>query len=436
MKLESRPKFGDGSVPRIVPPEETARRVKGSMAAIGVTRISDTTGLDTIGIPVFSAIRPDDAGPAGISVFNGKGATKAAARAGAMMEAIERYCGEHWLHAVWRGTYPQALAQFPRRRVMDPRTMHLQQQRDFDPDGDELEWVEAWDLLGDRPALVPLAMVVCPYEGVARGVWASSSNGLASGNCLEEAISHALAELIERDAYTIATVRSQLGPRIDAVVQALTDGTPVSGGTPVADGSHAPSIRLTSLPSPLRRLVAAARRDGSQVWLRDITTDIGVPSFVASLRRADDDGTELAAGGFGCDPDAVIAASRALTEAVQGRNVQIQGVREDASAARSKRSESGRVLWCCDSPVWKEWDEIASYPMADILDDVRWQLDRLRAVGVTQAYAVDLTDPAIPAAVVRVIVPELECWFLTGFDAGQARLGWRARKHLADRQRP
>jgi ribosomal protein S12 methylthiotransferase accessory factor len=57
-------------------------------------------------------------------------------------------------------------------------------------------------------------------------------------------------------------------------------------------------------------------------------------------------------------------------------------------------------------------------------------LDRLRSAGVREAYAVDVSDPAIPASVVRMIIPEMESWFLRDFAADQSRLGWRAQRYL------
>jgi len=41
-------------------------------------------------------------------------------------------------------------------------------------------------------------------------------------------------------------------------------------------------------------------------------------------------------------------------------------------------------------------------------DDLRWILARLRAAGIDQVVAVDLSRPAIGVPVVRIIVPGLE----------------------------
>jgi ribosomal protein S12 methylthiotransferase accessory factor len=427
MKLLPQPKYGSVGTHRVMSAADTCRRVRPYMQAIGVTRVADTTGLDSLGMPVFSAIRPTDAGLDGISVYNGKGLTKADARAGAMMEAIERYSAESWPRERQRGTRPQIAARNRGTRVMNPASMILQQQRSYS-DATVLDWGEGWDLLHDEPVLIPLAMILAPYDGPGRGIWYASSNGLASGNTMEEAVCHALAELIERDAYTIALVRAELVPRVHAFLEAVTTGLPQPPAE--IDRRLFPSVKLDTVPPMVHRLVAAAQRDGNEVWLRDITSDLRIPAFVASMRRWEPDGAEFAAGGFGCHPNAAIAAVRAVTETAQGRNVQIQGVREDAKAVPTAYGSAQRVLWCQDAETVVSFSQIASYVHSDILDDLNLMLDRLRADGVQQVYAVDLSRPQIPAAVVRLIIPEMESWFLTDFDPDQCRLGRRAQRYL------
>src|SRR4030095_2331924 len=65
----------------------------------GITRLSDITGLDLIGIPTYVAIRPEACfaipfAEGQISIYNGKGFTKQQAKASALMEAFERYSAE------------------------------------------------------------------------------------------------------------------------------------------------------------------------------------------------------------------------------------------------------------------------------------------------------------------------------------------------------
>jgi ribosomal protein S12 methylthiotransferase accessory factor len=68
--------------------EETLNRVHESARTLGITRLADITGLDHVGIPIYSAIVPASADA--ISVYTGKGLSPVDAKVGALMEAIER----------------------------------------------------------------------------------------------------------------------------------------------------------------------------------------------------------------------------------------------------------------------------------------------------------------------------------------------------------
>src|SRR5688572_1920519 len=71
---------------RARPPAETCRQVAPFLSQLGITRVAKQTGLDRIGIPVFSALRPN---ARTLSSSQGKGISEDAARASATMEAIE-----------------------------------------------------------------------------------------------------------------------------------------------------------------------------------------------------------------------------------------------------------------------------------------------------------------------------------------------------------
>lgn len=93
MKLSSCKKVYQQETHRTRSPEETYEIVHPLISQAGITRVADITGLDRIGIPIFSCIRPGAADGA-ISVYNGKGATEMAARVSAIMEGLERYSAE------------------------------------------------------------------------------------------------------------------------------------------------------------------------------------------------------------------------------------------------------------------------------------------------------------------------------------------------------
>src|ERR1700730_12205171 len=69
------------------------KRVRPLLQSIGVTRLTDITGLDRLGVPTSSCIRPS-ADRFSVSVTCGKGLSAVDAMVGAAMEAIECYCAE------------------------------------------------------------------------------------------------------------------------------------------------------------------------------------------------------------------------------------------------------------------------------------------------------------------------------------------------------
>jgi ribosomal protein S12 methylthiotransferase accessory factor len=127
---------------------------------------------------------------------------------------------------------------------------------------------------------------VLPYRGLLRY---SSSLGTAAGMDVTEAVYHGLCELIEHDGLGQALLRWYVAgvPGVDAVA--------------VAD-----------LPDRLRALHAdAVRAAGGPVHLLDLTTDLGVPVYVAVSPAAR---TRLGAGASVWATD---AAERALGELIQ-----------------------------------------------------------------------------------------------------------------------
>src|ERR1700748_1478781 len=73
-------------------PEATLARVMPLAARMGITRVAVLTGLDVIGIPVVAAYRPNSRS---VAVHQGKGTTLVAAKASAVMEAVESYHAEN-----------------------------------------------------------------------------------------------------------------------------------------------------------------------------------------------------------------------------------------------------------------------------------------------------------------------------------------------------
>lgn len=413
MKLVRSPKAGGVGTHRVMSAEATFARVAPIARRIGVTRIADITGLDRIGMPVYSAIMPRSKDC--VSVYNGKGATAVEAKVGAVMEAIER-C------SAWSARGPERFASHRELRAqapaLDPNTIVVSQEPDFDEDT-RIGWIEGYDLIRQEAIYVPYyaaAYFDGPGEYGHLCYAVTSTNGLASGNTLEEAVCHALCEVIERDASTLAELGSRALP---SHLQMHIPG--LDYGLEQDDLDLHASIDPRSLTGTAAALVAMFERVGISVMLRDITSDIGVPTIMCTI--SDDLHPDLSPAytGQGTHPDKSVALSRALTEAAQARAVDAQGLREDlayadeevhASRRHSKRvpHTTGANFFQTPSSRPVAFDTVATQVHTDIVDDISFMLDGLRARGLDRAIVVDFSIPDLQASVARVIVPGLESW--------------------------
>jgi ribosomal protein S12 methylthiotransferase accessory factor YcaO len=392
------------------------------MSKIGVTRIAEVTHLDRIGIPNFIAVRPRDRGP-GISYYNGKGSTRDAAKAGAMMEAIERFCGEQCDSEVFHCSYHEIKKRGP---SVNPADIIVPKLRDYDAN-DPLEWVEGYELISREPIFVPLNSVICPYEPIRNcAFYPASTNGLASGNTLAEALCHALCEVIERDALAISSSYFELAPAVQQILARLGQTSRPSTRAPRA---RFPLIELDTLPDATRRLAHKLQSAGLKIYLRDITCTAGIPTLDCTIVESLPDQRRLVYGGSGTHPDARVAVARALTEAAQSRIACIQGGREDLPEIVMPP-----VDFNPEETYGKgerhPYSSINSFEHDNVDNDVRFLVRRLKAAGFTQIAAVNLTRPEIGIPVVRIIVPNTETWTVFQLHTGRGVFGRRVAKSL------
>ena len=83
--------FRLGTSLRSVAPELTERRARQLMPALGISRVTDITRLDRLGLPVHASVRPRGRT---LRVHAGKGMLVDEARVGALMEAVESRGGK------------------------------------------------------------------------------------------------------------------------------------------------------------------------------------------------------------------------------------------------------------------------------------------------------------------------------------------------------
>jgi YcaO-like protein with predicted kinase domain len=369
---------------RRLPPEETIARVKRFASAFGITRVANLTGLDRTGIPVVMVCRPNARSSA---VFNGKGVDVAAAQASALMEAAETWHAENIRLPLRFASIADLEGQLP---IIDVDGLPRTPTPRFDPHLPIL-WVEGRNLIDDGAIWLPFEIVHADSRMSGpplSGCFAMSTNGLASGNRFSEAASHALCEVIERDATTLwhrSPPAEQDARRLD--LETVDDAT---------------SLVILDL-------LARAELDVG-VW--DITTDIGVSAFQCLVVDRAGDVGHIGVGAA-CHPARATALRRAVLEAAQVRTTYIIGSREDIEpgdydpATLARRNAEARALMRPTGRT-RSFQSAANAECESAEAEVVWLLDGLRSIGLTQAVAVDLTRPEFGIPVVRMVVPRLE----------------------------
>lgn len=382
------PKAGPG-VHRVRSASETLARFTPVGVACGITRLANLTGLDFVGVPVAMAVRPDSRS---VSVSQGKGFDREAARASALMESIETWHAENVARPVRFASARTLALEVPIIDLGRLRTLS----GGPPPLDVAIPWVEGWDLLSEGPRWVPLEVVSMDTTDRAAlpGIFPQSTNGLASGNHILEAVLHALYELIERDAVTL----NALDERQACAASLRLD----------LAGIAEPSCR-----SVLDRVEAA----GLCAAAYDVTSDVGIPTCAALV--LDRPGALRRMGffwGFGTHLVPEVALLRALTEAVQCRLTEVSGAREDIASADYARGRDDEVLAALigeleGAPPGETLDRHPARATPTLEGDLAIVLSALRKAGVTSAVAVDLTRPELAVPVVKVVAPELEPLF-------------------------
>jgi ribosomal protein S12 methylthiotransferase accessory factor len=240
------------------------------------------------------------------TVTGGKGTTAAEAKMSAVGEAIERYAGvwrgdEYTVRATYRDLAGEAVHVHDLLRFSDRQYAgRLVQRRaaanpyelvpnPFDEE-QEIDWSPAWSLRDGVARYLPASYCWYGHPDSARFFFcAGDTNGCAAGSTLEEAVLHALLELIERDSVALWWYNRLSRPGVDL------------------DGCRVASVG---------RAREHHDRLGRDLWALDLTADLGVPALAAiSARRAGP--TQDIVFGFGSHLDPSRAIARAVAEVNQ-----------------------------------------------------------------------------------------------------------------------
>ena len=394
IKLRRTPKRYFFDTHRALTPVETLRQVETLTDKVGITGIEDITGRDKLNIPVYSAYRPG-AKAGAVSVHTGKGLTGDQARVSVLMEAIERYSAEIKEEDRVKFHF-ESYNEGNRAKKVEPSSLILSALSNVTPDS-KIEWCEGYDLMTEEEVLLPANAVYHPYTTTRGGrLFRSDSNGIASGNNLEEAIFHGIMEVIERDALSYVEIKKDAGKRI-AIEE--DDGL-------------------------IFELKERFNSQGIETYFWYIPTDVGFPTVALALDSPEKD-PNLLVYGAGTHSDPKIAAIRAITEAAQSRLMQIVKGSGSTPVDYEIMKRMNRH-WFETKDRDKEAVKLSELPAlaTDTIDgDIKIALEQLRAIE-KRVIVVDLTRKEIGIPVVRVIIPGFEV-----YARNPERLGHRYRRY-------
>jgi ribosomal protein S12 methylthiotransferase accessory factor len=334
----------------------------------------------------------------------GKGSTAEQGEASALMEAIERYSG------IFQGDEIRAtrrFADFPAGDAILPNDVLLFSEAQYrrrqaptsDPDevtptpppfdrSAEIEWSPVWSLRDERFKYLPTSLLYFFYRGPAYQFHADS-NGCAAGNTLAEAIVQGFLELVERDAYAIWWYNRSQRAEVD----------------------------LAQFDDPyISELKIQLAETGRRLWVLDVTSDLGIPTFV-TVAHWTENSQEFIDFGSGAHFDARIALLRAMTELNQFLSIGLMGARNQNPSSQEPTHDGVPPFRLQDHPY------LTPSGAAVVRPDVGSKFGRLDAREQATAcvnlakragldfLVLDQTRPDIEVPVVRVIVPGLRHFY-------------------------
>ena len=374
---------------RLVPPRATLTNVEPFWSQFGLTRCIDITDLDRIGIPTYVGVRPNGTL---LQVSSGKGITKDHAMCSAVMEALEMYHAENPRDSEFYWASEAELRNCQESRYF-LRLVSSQQDYPYrnTPYANNLRipWVAASELSRDAELRIPagIAYFIQPSR------YNTTTNGLASGNSLEEATLHAIYEVLERASvsglYDKGRVRiTTLGRMIDTS-----------------------SFTSDIVVELIDRIVHA----DCMVRMIYVPTAFPVHVYIAYILDPNPlSSVSYLHVGYGCHVNQDIAATRALSEAAQSRLIYIHSSREDIYDSLTVQNRNlyppEAYEFLRDKPPTINWGETKKDPQPDTIlipETLTWLIDIIsKKSHKIYRHVVPCDIPNV--SVVKVVIPTLE----------------------------
>ncbi len=336
----------------------------------------------------------------------GKGVSEVAAKASGLCEALERSSGffqgdEEIIYASFKqlekeAIHPAKVSLFSERQYKNREKLNAESHSFWKipiPLSDEkvIAWTPVFSLTENRIKYYPTD---CCYYGVpeqkSKRKGHCDSNGCAAGNYLEEAILQGFLELVERDSVAIWWYNRLTAPSVDLA-----------------------SFQIPYIESLLQEYALRNR----EVWVLDITTDLGIPTF-AALSRLKDKQEENIFIGFGAHLEAEIAILRSLTE--MNQFLDSSPFWQESHFGEGKQDFIDKKIisdWFKSTKVKdhaylrnalpiKKATEYPKWKTSDLLEDINYCRRVVESRGM-EFLVLDQTRSEIGLSVVRVIVPGL-----------------------------
>lgn len=364
------------------------------------------------------------------NVSSGKGMSETQAKVSALCEAVERYSGERTgaeilvtdSYAEMRVRHGECVIhpnvvmcfserQFAEHELWNAKKSKFNRVTETLPENQPIDWTPVWSLSHERHKYLPTQLLyyASPASAVCNKFYSfGCSNGNASGNTLEEAILQGFFELVERDAVALWWYNRLLKPGVE--VEAFCEPY-------------------------LLELAEHYRQHYQRVtWALDITSDLGIPVFVAVSKMIEGKEERLLFG-LGCHLDARIALQRAYAEMNQMLGMAHADEDSELSLEDSETLEWLRHATVGNQPYMaaapdQPLKRFSDYPMqhsGEFLQDINHCRSIIEAQGM-EMLVLDQTRADVGMPVVKMIVPGLR-HFWARYGSGRlydvpVKMGW------------
>ncbi len=275
---------------KILPPEETVKRFHEKLKKIDLDILKSTHRIDNgrLDIPVyFSTCGVDAVNIIGTKKQMGKGGTPAQAEASAVMELAERFSFFSFAKNPANFFIDQYVNVKDKAIAFERIAQSVHDESDDLPASRKifetlpLKWTWGYSLTREREVLIPFDWFFSINE----------FNGPSAGNCVEEALSQGICEIVERHTSSIVSHN-----RIDVA-----------------------AIRAGSATDPLViEMLQKYQNAGVELYISDFSLDIGIPTVgVMATDPSTFPRLSEIVWTAGTTPDPQKALSRALTEVAQ-----------------------------------------------------------------------------------------------------------------------